>query len=180
MQKTRVWSLGWEDPLEKGMANHSSILAWRIPWIQEPGGLKSVGLQRVRHDWATDTRLALSWPWCQIECTRDSLASLSIQCFSISRKKLSCVLWLTQIPPQHTHIVAWYSVWFFLPPRATLYVLSPIWGKPSRWWPITKTTSPHTLIPVDFFLNLRNYFLSTWKWPLGLNNLYADVDNVQF
>ena len=49
MQETRVRSLGWEDPLEKGMATHSSILAWRIPWTEEPGGLQSMGLQRVRH-----------------------------------------------------------------------------------------------------------------------------------
>ena len=52
MRETRVWSLGWEDPLEKEMATHSSILAWRIPWIEEPGGLQSTGSQRVRHDWA--------------------------------------------------------------------------------------------------------------------------------
>ena len=39
MQETWVWFLGWEDPLEKGMASHSSILAWRIPWTEEPGGL---------------------------------------------------------------------------------------------------------------------------------------------
>ena len=39
MQETQVWSMGWEDPLEKGMATHSSILAWRIPWTEEPGGL---------------------------------------------------------------------------------------------------------------------------------------------
>ena len=39
MQETQVWSIGWEDPLEKGMATHSSILAWRIPWTEEPGGL---------------------------------------------------------------------------------------------------------------------------------------------
>ena len=43
-------SLGWEEPLEKEMVTHSSILAWRIPWTEEPGGLESVGLQRVRHD----------------------------------------------------------------------------------------------------------------------------------
>ena len=42
--------LGWEDPLEKGMATHYSILAWRIPWTEEPGGLQSMGLERVRHD----------------------------------------------------------------------------------------------------------------------------------
>ena len=41
---------GWEDPLEKGMATHSSILAWRIPWAEEPGRLQSMGSQRVRHD----------------------------------------------------------------------------------------------------------------------------------
>ena len=50
MEETRVQSLGWEDPLEKGMASYSSILAWRIPWTEEPVRLQSVGLQRVRHD----------------------------------------------------------------------------------------------------------------------------------
>ena len=50
MQETRVPSLGWEDPLKKEMATHSSILAWRIPWTEEPSGLQSMGLQRVRHD----------------------------------------------------------------------------------------------------------------------------------
>ena len=50
MQKTRVQSFGWEDSLEKGTATHSSILAWRIPWTEEPGGLQSMGSQRVRHD----------------------------------------------------------------------------------------------------------------------------------
>ena len=49
MQETRVRSLGQEDPLEKGMSTHSSILAWRIPWTEEPGGLQSMGLQRVGH-----------------------------------------------------------------------------------------------------------------------------------
>ena len=50
MQETQVRSLGWEDPLEKGMATYSRILAWRIPWTEEPGGLQSMGSQRVRHD----------------------------------------------------------------------------------------------------------------------------------
>ena len=49
-QETWVPSLGREDPLEKGMATHSSILAWRIPWTEEPGGLQSMGSQRVRHN----------------------------------------------------------------------------------------------------------------------------------
>ena len=55
MYETRVWSLGWEDPLEKGMAIHSSIFAWRIPWTEETGGPQSMGSQRVGHDWKTDT-----------------------------------------------------------------------------------------------------------------------------
>ena len=46
---------GWEDPLEKGMVTHSSILAWRIPWIEETGGLQSMGLPRIGHDWANNT-----------------------------------------------------------------------------------------------------------------------------
>jgi len=50
VQETQVGSLGWEDPLEKGMATHSSILAWRIPWTEELGRLQSMGWQRVRHD----------------------------------------------------------------------------------------------------------------------------------
>ena len=52
MQETRVWSLGWEDLLEKGMAIHSSILAWRIPWTEKPGRWQSMGLQRVGHNWS--------------------------------------------------------------------------------------------------------------------------------
>ena len=59
VQKTWVWSLGWEDSLEKGMATHSSILAWRIPWTEEPGGLQSMGLQTARHDWRTNTFLGV-------------------------------------------------------------------------------------------------------------------------
>ena len=50
MQETRVKSLGWEDPLEKEMATHSSLLAWKIPWTEKPGGLQSMGSQRVGHD----------------------------------------------------------------------------------------------------------------------------------
>ena len=50
MQKTRVQSVGLEDPLKKEMATHSSILGWRIPWTEEPGRLQSVGLRGVRHD----------------------------------------------------------------------------------------------------------------------------------
>ena len=50
MQENWGQSLGWEDPLEKGIATHSSIPAWRIPWTEEPGGLQSMGSQRIRHN----------------------------------------------------------------------------------------------------------------------------------
>ena len=53
MRETWVRSLGWEDLLEKEMAPYSSTLAWKIPWVEEPGRLQSMGSQRVRHDWAT-------------------------------------------------------------------------------------------------------------------------------
>ena len=49
-QEMWVLSLGWEDPLEEGVINHYSILAWRIPWTEEPGRLQSIGLQRVKHN----------------------------------------------------------------------------------------------------------------------------------
>ena len=55
MLETWVWSLGWEDALKKGTATHSSILAWKMLWTEEPGRLQSVGSQRVGHDWATFT-----------------------------------------------------------------------------------------------------------------------------
>ena len=62
IQETGVWSLGWEDPLEEGMATHSSNLAWRIPWTEEPGRLQSIASQTVGHDWRD---LACMHPWVQ-------------------------------------------------------------------------------------------------------------------
>ena len=57
MRETRVRSLCWEDPLEKEMATHSSTLAWKIPWTEEPGRLQSMGSQTVGHNWVTNTYL---------------------------------------------------------------------------------------------------------------------------
>ena len=70
MQGTWVPSLGREDPLKKETAALSSILAWEIPWTEEPGGLQSMGSQRIRHDWATNTFTFSSerfLPWTQSE-----------------------------------------------------------------------------------------------------------------
>ena len=68
IQETRARSLGWEDPLEKDTATHCSTLAWKIAWRVKPGGLQSMGSQRVGHDWATNAYLLtsiLGWriPW---------------------------------------------------------------------------------------------------------------------
>ena len=65
MRETQVRSLGQEDPLEKEMATHSSIHAWKVPWTEDPGGLQSMGWQTVRHNWATS--LSLSHPWCSLK-----------------------------------------------------------------------------------------------------------------
>ena len=69
LQETQIWSLSQEDPLEKGTATHSIILAGRIPWTEEPGRLQSTGSQRVEHDWATFTFLDSNFSfkehqWC--------------------------------------------------------------------------------------------------------------------
>ena len=62
MRETRVRPMGQEDPLEKEMATHSNILAWRIPWIEEPVGLQFMGLQKVGHDWVTSLSLSIETP----------------------------------------------------------------------------------------------------------------------
>ena len=64
MWETWIWSLGWEDLLEKETAIHSSTLAWKIPQMEEPGRLQSMGSQRVRHDWATSLHWPVSWETC--------------------------------------------------------------------------------------------------------------------
>ena len=66
LKQTQVRSLGRDDPLEKEMVSHSSILAWRIPWTEEPGGLQPMGWQGVRHDWMT---LHAYMPNCNLECS---------------------------------------------------------------------------------------------------------------
>ena len=81
IRETWVWSLGREDSLEEGLTTYSSILAWRIPWTEEPGGLQSMGLQRVGNDWATFTHLTLGSsgkePSCQSRrCKRWEFESL--------------------------------------------------------------------------------------------------------
>ena len=88
MQEIQVRSLSQEDPLEKCMAAHSTIPAWRIPWTEEPGGRQSMGSQRVRYNWVTSTftfRLAFCWffmsssaPWASLGCRNRVLSTMSL------------------------------------------------------------------------------------------------------
>ena len=85
MRETWVWSLSWEDPLEKEMATHSSILAWRIPRMEEHGRLQSMGSQRVGHDWATSLLL---FQWSSVDnlisgSSAFSKTSLNIRKFTV-------------------------------------------------------------------------------------------------
>ena len=68
MQETQVWFLGQEDPLDRERATHSSIPAWRISWTEEPGRLQSMGLQRVRHNWTTNTFTLYQWKIQPLAC----------------------------------------------------------------------------------------------------------------
>ena len=86
--ETQIWTLGWGGPLGKGMITHSSILVWRIPWTEEPGGLRSMGPQRVRYDWVTNIHthtqqiamqcLRNQSVWRKISVRRDSWKESSI------------------------------------------------------------------------------------------------------
>ena len=82
IQEIWIPSLCQEDPLEKGMATHSSILAWRIPWTEESGGLQSTGLQRAGHDWATNTHTYLPEK-DTIIVIRDGSKSVRILCLCV-------------------------------------------------------------------------------------------------
>ena len=107
MQETRVWSLGREDSLKKGMAAHSSILAWRIPWTEEPGGLQSMGPQTVGHCWPTNTfcfwsldlyQLLLE-EWVRVEWCEDTFM------FRWSIPPLESLSILSPSPGPTTHLV---------------------------------------------------------------------------
>ena len=93
IQETWVQYLAWEDPLEKEMATHSSILAWKIPWIEDPGGLHSIRLQRVGHDWVTNrfsckiAKQALSFRISSSYLLRVRAQMLTGNCWPMKAKK---------------------------------------------------------------------------------------------
>ena len=103
MWETRVRSLGQEDPLEKAMAPHSSTLAWKIPWTEEPGGLQSTGSQRVGHDWATSLPLSQSSPISptphHTHPRSATLTTTNLLSVSMIQRSMSIM------PSKHTHVV---------------------------------------------------------------------------
>ena len=116
MQETWVRSLGWEDPLEKEMATHSSILDWEIPWTEEPGGLQSMGSQRVRHDWAcTHTHTHTHTRRNDDQRITFDAVSPATNCMTLGKLHLSqfLVLWNDPImdppTPNHLGLLCWLN-----------------------------------------------------------------------
>ena len=106
MRETQIWSLGWEDPLEKEMKTHSSTLAWKIPWTEEPGGLQCMGSQRVQHDWANSVFFFMNpggisgkEPTCQCRRCRRRVLSLD-QEYPLEKEMAT-----------HSSILAWKIPW---------------------------------------------------------------------
>ena len=115
MQEMWVQSLGQEDPLEKGMAIHSSILAWKIPWTEDPGGLQSIGSQRVRNDWVTKT-FTFHYSdgnvrFCPLLSHIGLPRCLSGKEFTYQRRRCGFNPWVRKIP----WIRKWQSTPVFLP-----------------------------------------------------------------
>ena len=153
MQETRVQSLGWEDLLEKAMATHSSILAWKIPWTEEPGRLQSMGSQRVGHNWATSLQREF-----RVESRNESPRAL---------EKLAQVFRWLDI----------FRSWFYEPNSCISSYLEKHWG-PSRWWLLCVTSrnllqkyvldfmdsfTKITYLPQPFSSTLGQFFISIWN-----------------
>ena len=125
MRETWVWSLGWEDTLEKGMATRSSILAWRIPWTEKSGGLQTMGSQRARHTEGTFT--FNSWSnGAQWACTVPH-----------GRRTEAVVRWIHNTSQEQSP-VAREALWVLLqslsPPRPECHGVLQAATDPSAWW----------------------------------------------
>ena len=127
MQETQVCSLGQEDPLEKEMAAHSSILAWEIPWREEPGWLQCMGHRRLRHDWATKQQHS----WFTISC--------KFQVYSTWNLEFSLI-----VPTLYSSVQSLSHVWLFVTPwtganQATLSI--------TNCWSLPKAMSTESVMP---------------------------------
>ena len=130
MRKTLVPSLGREDLLEKDVATHSNILAWRIPWTEEPGGLQSMGSQRVWHNWVTNTfTLQLGFP--------GGASGKESTCQCRRCKRLGFDPWVRKIPLQeemaaHSSILTWEIPWTEEPGGLQFHAVTKKWTRQSN------------------------------------------------
>ena len=148
--QTWVRSLGWEDPLEEGMAAHSSILAWRIPRTAEPGGLQSTGSQRLRHNWATEhTKCWLESTY--VEHTGGNLADFEVYIHLCHRKsaptEMSSWAWHT------THTKLFMKV--HCKDKRTTQILIKVWPAGSWHLHISETTQPQIHWRYSLFMYLH-------------------------
>ena len=120
MQETWVRSLGQEDPLEKGMATHFSILAWRNPWTEEPDGLQSMGLQRVGHAWTTNTfstkvEFSSVQSLGRVQLFATPLTAARQASLSITNSRSSLRLTSIELVMPSSHLILYHPL-FLLPP----------------------------------------------------------------
>ena len=142
MRETWVQSLGWEDPLEEGMTTHSSFLAWRMPWTEEPGRLQFMGSQTVRHDWVAFTFTLFSFMIglgfeCHLLPPPPTLSSTHTHTIATvkSRKEdttvqwplLGLCLWLTLNPLTQATSISLTHLWWWLTVRMpwSMFLLLP-------------------------------------------------------
>ena len=149
-----VQSLGQEDSLEKGMINHSSTLAWRIPWTEEPGGLQSMGSQRVGHDWVTNTHTqTLFWA---------SQVVLVVKNLSASARDINTWFdpWVRKIPWRRT----WQPIPVFLPGEShgqrSLEGYSP-WGRKES--DMTERLTQEWVLIIKSYLLIRTVICFNWS-----------------
>ena len=140
-QEIQVWSLGREDPLEEDTATHSSILAWRIPWTEEPGVLPSIGSQRVRHDWSNLAHTAHTCEALDLSGTHHF--------FPFSEPLIQAVIWintkgLTGLPGLTSGIYSSHVI------RDSSYHIRPLHGETGSLFvsPDERTATTYTCVKV--------------------------------
>ena len=104
LQEMQVQSLSKEDSLEEGMATHSSVLARRIPWTEEPGGLQSMGSQRVRHNWVTNTHTHTHTHMKSKMCVLSMDASCALRLYILPSSKSRILYTCTQLLQKYRHL----------------------------------------------------------------------------
>ena len=190
MQETWVWSLGWEDPLEKEMATHSCTLAWKIPWTKEHGGLQSTGSQRVGQDWATSLSLVKTYLDYMDLCNAMSLIYNMLFIFVIAfltRSKhllLSWLQWPSAVISELKKIKSMTGSTFSSSicnevMRTDAVMLSFNMLKHTEFQPSFSTalspSSRGSLVPL-YFLPLKQYHLHIWGcWYVSLQSWFQLV-----